>query len=43
MEQKPDGDQTTPILDQLRRIEERLARIETYLDIRPEVEPIPGA
>jgi uncharacterized membrane protein len=41
MEQKPDGDQTTNLLDQLRRIEERLARIETYLDIKPEVEPIP--
>jgi uncharacterized membrane protein len=38
LEQKPDGDPTTAILDRLRRLEERLARIETHLDFRPEAE-----
>ncbi len=41
MEQKPDGDPITALLDQLRRVEERLARVETYLDLRPEAEPSP--
>lgn len=42
MDQKPDGDQITSLLDQFRRVEERLARIETYLDMKPEVEPVPA-
>ncbi len=42
MEQKPDGDPSTAILDQLRRVEERLARIEAHLDLRPDVETLPA-
>jgi hypothetical protein len=42
MEQKPDGDPATAILDQLRRVEDRLARIEAHLDLRPDVETLPA-
>ena len=42
MEQNPDGDQITALFDQFRRVEERLERIETYLDIKPEAEPVPA-